>query len=212
EAPLSIDWLRVAQTSWGAVAITVATMILTSADIVLVKHFLSAHETGIYSAASLGGKILLFGVSFSAAILLPKATQQHQRGEKTRHILWGSLVMLAAVSCAGLLVFQFAGGLLLRGLVGRAFLDALPLLTLYGFAMTLLAATGVLASYAIALHRLSFAIPMVVGAVLEIPAIILYHPSAYAVVWVVVATNALVLMLTALGLVYDQFRLREKRL
>jgi O-antigen/teichoic acid export membrane protein len=206
-----IDWRRVTQTSFGAVAATVATAVLTSSDVVLVKHFFSSHDAGLYAAASLGGKIMLFGVGFAPTILLPKATLRHARGERTRGALLGAAVMLAGVGVIGLACFGFGGSLILRALVGSAFGAAAPLLVWYGLAMTLLAGTNLLVSYALALHRLSFAWPLIAAALAEPLGIALFHPSLFGVISVVIASNLLALSFTGAALYVDSRRLWEAK-
>ncbi len=207
--PFRIDWRRVMQTSGGAIAIAVATAVLTSSDVILVKHYFPAHLAGLYAAASLGGKIMLFAVGFASAVLLPKATQRHARGERTRGALTGAGTMLAVVSAVGLLLVAIAGPLILRALVGIQFVQAAPLLFDYAVAMTLLAATNLLASYALAVHRLTFMIPLVVTSLAEPFGISLFHATLQQVIVVLIVANALALAATALALYIDS--LNERR-
>ncbi|MBV8280870.1 MAG: oligosaccharide flippase family protein, partial [Candidatus Eremiobacteraeota bacterium] len=89
------DWRRIALSGVGSAAITLAGALIGSADVVLVKHFFDAQQAGIYSAASLAGKVLLYFVGFVPTILLPQATERHVRGERTRSALTMSVGLLA---------------------------------------------------------------------------------------------------------------------
>ncbi len=211
-AKFSIDRKRVLQTTGSAAACAVAVAILSSIDVVLVKHYFSPSQAGIYSAASLAGKIMLFVAGFAPAVLLPKAVDRQARGASTTGVLLGSIAMFAAIAVVGLAIFYFGGVLLLHALVGRAFDAAAPLLIWYAGAMALLAATNIFASYAIALHRLLFSFPLIAVAVAEIVAIALYHPSIQAVLSVMVAFNGIALVTTALavGLESPRNPLRRK--
>ncbi len=51
------DWRRIAISGIGAAAITVAAALMGSADVILIKHYFDANLAGVYSAASLCGKI-----------------------------------------------------------------------------------------------------------------------------------------------------------
>jgi len=197
--PLRIDWRRVIETTGAAAAATIAGTIFSSADVVLVRHYFSPRDAGLYAAVALAGKIMLFVVGFAPTVLLPKATERHARGESSRNALFAMLAMLAVIGAAGLAVFCFAGRLVLHALVGSAFDAALPLLPWYALAMLLLAFSSAMASYGIALHRLSFAVPMLLAAFAEIVAIAVYHPSLAGVVTVVVAANGLALAATVVG-------------
>ena len=86
------DWRRILNAGAGAAAATVAIALMGSADVVLVKHFFDAHAAGLYAAASLGGKTLLYLVGFVPTVLLPQAADRHARGAQTREVLFMSLV------------------------------------------------------------------------------------------------------------------------
>ncbi|MGB6522644.1 MAG: hypothetical protein WBE83_12825, partial [Candidatus Cybelea sp.] len=54
------DWKRILNAGAGAAAATIAIALMGSADVILVKHYFAPHEAGLYAAASLGGKMLLY--------------------------------------------------------------------------------------------------------------------------------------------------------
>lgn len=205
--PIGIDTRRLLMTIFGSAVASLAITLLVSADVVLVKHFFSQKEAGVYAAASLGGKMLLFVVGFVPLVLLPKATDRRARGESSRSVLIAAFGMLIVFSTGGLAVFAVAGSQVLRLLVGPAFTGASHLLLLYGVAMTLLAAMSVLSSYGIAVHRFAFTIPLSAVVVAELLAIILYHPSLLTVVTILTVCNAC----ATLGMTIVIFAERERR-
>jgi O-antigen/teichoic acid export membrane protein len=184
------DWRRIVNAGAGAAAATVSLALIGSADVVLVKHFFSPQAAGLYAAAALGGKILLYLVGFIPTVLLPQAADRHARGAQTREVLTGSLVMFAAVALFGLFIFRYFGLTVLHALVGHAFDAAAPLLVTYGLAMVLLALTNALTSYGIATHRLAFTVPLLVCTIGTLTAIALMHPTLQTVVEILVIGNA----------------------
>lgn len=192
---IGYDWRRIALSGVGAAALTLAGALIGSADVILVKHYFSADQAGIYSAASLAGKVLLYFVGFVPTILLPQATERHVRGERTRYALAMSVGLLIGISLVGLIAVRLFGIVLLHALVGHAFDAALSLLLPYSVAMTFLALSGVLGAYGIATHRIAFAIPLLIGVAGTLTAIVAAHSSLEQVVRVVAIGNAL----TALG-------------
>jgi O-antigen/teichoic acid export membrane protein len=205
----SIDWRRVMQTSLGAISATVAAALLASSDIILVKHFFTPQLAGLYAAASLGGKIILFGVGFAPTVLLPKATLRHARGERTAGTLFAGIGMVAALGLIAFLAFYVAGPLLLRILVGRDFTGAAAYLPWYGLAMIFLAGTNLLISYALALHRLSFVWPLLIAAAIEPAGLAIFHASLAQAVTVLIVANAVALGATGSALLIDTLRLRK---
>ncbi len=195
-----IDLRRVYATTIGAAALTASTAVLSYGDVLTVKHFFAAHDAGIYAATSLGGKILFFLVGFAPTVLLPKAAASHSRGANPLGALRGAMLMVIALSSAGLLVFIFGAGIILRLLVGGNFTQAVPLLPWYGLAMALLAITNVIASYSIALHRFAFSIPLVFIALAEMAVLFVYHPSLQSVITILILGNAFALVAVSICL------------
>ena len=185
------DWPRVALSTGGAASITLAMTLMGTVDVILVKHYFNPHAAGLYAAAALGGKVLLFLVGFVPMVLLPRVTDNHARGERTRDALWLSIALLVAVAVIGAIALQYCGPLLLHVLVGRNFDAAAPLLLPYALAMIALGVTNVLACYGIATHRLAFIAPLVVGGILTLAAIALAHSTLTLVVRVLLTGNAL---------------------
>src|SRR5579863_2566814 len=108
-ATIRYDWRRIALSGVGAAAVTLAGALIGSADVVLVKHFFDAEHAGIYSAASLAGKVLLYFVGFVPTILLPQATERHVRGERTRYALAACVAVLVVIGIAGVIALKFFG-------------------------------------------------------------------------------------------------------
>ncbi|MBV8530965.1 MAG: oligosaccharide flippase family protein [Candidatus Eremiobacteraeota bacterium] len=194
------DWRRIVNAGAGAAAATMAVALMGSSDVVLVKHFFDAHSAGLYAAASLGGKMLLYLVGFIPTVLLPQAADRHARGARTREVLIGSLVMFAAVALCGLFVFRYFGVAVLHALVGREFDAAAPLLVTYGLAMVLLALTNALTYYGIATHRLAFTVPLAITTLGTLAAIVAMHATLTTVVEIMVAGNAVAAMAVAVSL------------
>ena len=185
------DWRRIVNAGAGAAAATIALTLMGSSDVVLVKHYFEPHAAGLYAAASLGGKMLLYLVGFVPTVLLPQAADRHARGAQTREVLTLSMLMFSGVAFCGLLVFHYFGTQVLHALVGRAFDGAAPLLVTYGVAMVLLALTNALTYYGIATHRLAFTVPLLICTLGTLAAIALIHPTLATVVQILVAGNAL---------------------
>jgi O-antigen/teichoic acid export membrane protein len=186
--------------------VTLAGALIGSADVVLVKHYFDADQAGIYSAASLAGKVLLYFVGFVPTILLPQATERHVRGERTRDALGMCVALLLGISIVGLIAVKFFGIILLHALVGHAFDAAAPLLLPYSIAMTFLSLSSVLGAYGIATHRVAFAAPLIVGVAGTLFAIVSVHSTLEQVVRVVAVGNALTAVAVGCALVWQAVR------
>ena len=198
------DWRRILNAGAGAAAATIAIALMGSADVILVKHYFPEHAAGLYAAASLGGKMLLYLVGFVPTVLLPQAADRHARGARTRDVLAGSLAMLVAVALCGLFVFYFFGLQVLHALVGHAFDGAAPLLVRYGLAMVLLALTNSLTFYGIATHRLAFTVPLFICTLGTLAAIVTFHPTLATVVEIMVVGNFAAALAVTISLLFQR--------
>lgn len=180
------DWKRIAISSVGAAALTVTMTLIGTGDVLFVKHFFDAAEAGLYSAASLGGKIMLYFVGFIPLVLLPQATDRHVRGQKTRYTLFFALALFFGIAICGVVGVKLFGLVLLHALVGHAFDGAAGLLVGYTVAMSLLALIQLLSSYGIATHRLAFSIPLLAGTAATLLAMTFFHATLAQVVDVLV--------------------------
>lgn len=204
------DWHRIMNAGAGAAAATIAVTLMGSADVVLVKHFFDAHSAGLYAAASLVGKMLLYLVGFVPTVLLPQAADRHARGAQTREVLVGSLVMFTVVACFGLFIFRFFGTEVLHALVGRAFDAAQPLVVAYGLAMVLLALTNALTYYGIATHRLAFTVPLLICTLGTLAAIAALHSTLQSVVEIMVVGNLIAVLAVAVSLIAQRNTTRRR--
>ncbi len=192
-----LDWKRIAATTGAAASVTLTVTVIGFADVIVVKHFFSAADAGLYSATSLCARILFYFVGFVPAILIPQATHRHSRGERTRVTLWSAIAFVGITALIGVIAYRFLGVIVLHLLVGRAFDGALSILPTYAGAMGLLALTSTIGSYALATHRLSFAVPLLAGTAATIVAIILVHPSLAVVADELLLGNMLMLATVA---------------
>ena len=197
--PLAIDTRRLLVTMGGVIVGTAAITVMSSIDIPLVKHFFSARDAGIYSAAAICGKMLFFVVGFVPALVLPKAAQRAAAGEPARAVLFQGLALTVALAASGLAVFLAAPQFVVRVTYGAAFVGAASYLFKYGLAMSLLGITNVVVTYKIGLHRYNFVWPLVCTAVSEPIAIQYFHTSLWSVINVLLAVNAVALTLCFLG-------------
>lgn len=174
--------------------VTVVTAILTFMsfmDVVLVKHYFSARDAGLYSAANLTGKIVLFLVGFLPTVMLPKVVARAKRGEPSLGLLWQAIAASAAISVAVLAAFGAMPAAMVSALAGRAFVGAAPYVLQYDVAMALLAILSLVINFRIALHRFDFVIPLAIVLFGEVTAIALHHASLSDVIHVLIVGNVI---------------------
>lgn len=192
--PLHLDLRRLLQTTGGIAIATFALSVLINIDVPLVKHFFSPQVAGLYSGVNLGGKVLFFIVGFVPTLILPKAVARAVRGENPLPVLVRGSAITLLISVCGLILFFAFPSIIMRVLAGSAFAGGGAYLFQYGIASALLAATTVVTTYKIALHRFDFVLPLLFVMICEVAAINLWHPTLHAVIDVLIAGNSCALL------------------
>jgi O-antigen/teichoic acid export membrane protein len=126
----------------GAPATAAALLaLLQNVDIIVVKQTLDETAAGIYSAASLLAKAIVWLAYGLGLYLLPEASRRATAGVATRPLLARTLGLTGAAAAGAVLVFALGGEQLLELLFGTEYGAAADALVILGVAMALLAFT-----------------------------------------------------------------------
>lgn len=195
---LLLDYQRLVRASAAVAVTTVTLQVVTFFDIVFVKHYFSAREAGLYSGVALTGKIMLFVVSFVPGILLPKAAAAATRSQSGRPLVLQAAGLTLVICGVGLAAVFLFPGLAIRLVAGKEYVVAAPYLFWYALAMSMLAISGIVANYQIAMHRYFFVLPCAVACAAEVGAVAMFHASLMQVITLLVCFDALILATTML--------------
>jgi len=130
--------------------------ILTNTDVLLVKHFFSATETGYYSIAQMIGKVVFFLCSCIGIVILPKGTEAFVSNKSTHKLLYKSL-SISALACFIVtgLIFIFPD-IILRVLAGKYNPASASLMGLYVLVMSFNALLWITINFSLAINSLKF--------------------------------------------------------
>jgi O-antigen/teichoic acid export membrane protein len=137
----------------------IAISILSNMDIVLVKHFLTASDTGLYSVASLLGKIALFLPMMMLSVLFPEVAKSHIKKESAVKTVMITLSLSVAITGIYTFVVYLFPELIIRALFGETYLQASGVLVTITFAMSLLSLSFIIFSAFLAKSIFSFLVP-----------------------------------------------------
>lgn len=168
--------------------------LLVETDLVLARHFLDDRDAGLYAAAGLLARALLFLSGAVCWAALPRFSETGGRGKAARRWLRGAIGVTATLSLAGL-----AGLVLLRSWVvdvafGSRFLRAAQLLPTLGVAMALLSVAGLLVYFHVAAESRAWLL-LLIGVATEVGLVTFFHSSPEQIAFVLVAVSALVTFL-----------------
>ncbi len=166
--------------------------IMSNIDIILVKHYFPGVQAGYYAAAALLGKIVLFASGAIAGVMFAKTAELKALGKPTKKLLYESLFYIFCISFAVVTVYFVAPYFVLSTLFGASYIEAVPLIGLFGLAMGFFALSGVLVQYNLAIKQTRFIWVLAAAALVEITMIFMFHDTLLTVLKILTVTTALV--------------------
>lgn len=206
-----IDLKEFMHYSIGTIVAQGCVIALTNGDILLVKAYFNDTEAGLYSSASVLGKIAMYVSTAIVATLFPMVVEKHQKGESTERLLGKAMLYGGgmAVACAsGMLLF---GKLVIGILFGERYLQAiniLPAVCIYVVALTFIT---VMMNYLLAIDRVKvFGTVMVVSLVTIIVFSVWFHESVTQLMTMAGCVLLIAFLLNVLYLQYIRHRVKTK--
>ena len=171
--------------------------VLSNIDVVLVKHFFSGEEAGIYSAAFVLARVIFYATAALAIVLLPKAVNAFSLKQHPEKLLKKTLAIMSFL-CVGFTAAYFLlPTLVVDLLVGTNYVLAIPLLGWFAIATSLFSFTNLLAVYYVSIHRKKFALLLLLFSIIEIALISAFHASLMQVIMVMIGVQIALLAFMA---------------
>ncbi len=170
-----------------------ATSIYTS-DLILVKHFFSSYDAGIYAALSTLGKIIFFGTSPISSVMFPLISQKASRGESYKDILRYSFITTLILATVVLTIYWIFPDLAINLLYGKDFLGASSMLLAFGVFITLFTLSSLLINYGLSIGKTRVVFFSFIAALGQVIFISLFHKSLMMVITISIIVNTLLLV------------------
>lgn len=172
-----------------------------SIDVILVKHYFTPDEAGLYGGLSLIGRVIFYFTGPIPIVMFPLVVRRYTKGEKYNNLLYLSLllVFIPAIFIT-IFYFIFPSFIIDIFLGGRAYLTLIPLVGLFGIFLTLYSLNNVLISFFLSIKKTFVAAIVFIFAALQIILIYLNHDNFTQVINVSIFTS--VLLMIALILYY----------
>lgn len=185
-----LDFRQLSSRVLPVVAGLLAITALTTVDVIVAKSVLPEYEAGIYGAASLIGRVILYLPAAVATVLLPKVAARSTLRQTSDDILAGSLAVTAGFCAITTALYALAPHSLVRLAFGDSFDDAAPLLWLFALAMSGYSLLNVLLFYHLGRGDKRLAWVLIGGAAIEVMGFAIFRDSARELVAVSAVTAA----------------------
>lgn len=140
---------------------------LQNVDVIMARRTLDEDSAGVYAAATVAAKAIVWIAVGIGLWLLPEATRRAAAGHDPRTVLLRALAVIVALALPALAVFATVPGLVLRVAFGPDYESGDEILLTLAGAFSLLACTYLAVQFLLGLHRWGFVIWLAVVAVAE---------------------------------------------
>jgi O-antigen/teichoic acid export membrane protein len=156
---------------------------LYSMDVVLVKHFFTSQEAGIYSSLSVLGKIIFFASYSIGQVAFPMLAERRELNKPYGMIVIAALGIVGVVSGVLTLGYIAFPSFVVSVLFGSAFDDASQYLGIFGAFISLYTLSNLFTTMYIALGKTKVWVFTMIAAVVQVLSISLYHDSLTTIIW-----------------------------
>ena len=198
---LSIDWKEIIRYALPSIVIVLSVTSLVTTDLILVKHFFSPTDAGLYGGISLIGKVIFYFTAPIPAVMFPLIVKKHTKGEDFRGLFHLSLVLVTLPSVAiTLFYFLFPQFSVKFFLGGGDYLKIASLIGLFAILISLYSFLNVVVNFFLSIKKTKIVMPCLLTSVLQIVLISLFHESFQQIIYI--SISACTLLLATLLLYY----------
>src|SRR4030043_1931613 len=182
---------------------SVATTSFFTSDVILVKHFFSAHDAGIYASLSTLGKIVFYGTAPISAVMFPMISKRHAKGQEFKKIFFLSLILTFAISLGIIFIYWLLPSISVNILYGSKFLEGSRYLVWFGIFMAIYSLCSLFINFYLSQEKTKIVTPLVIFAMIQIIGIWLIHESIFSVIKVSIFAASLLLSFLLIYFAYD---------
>lgn len=204
ESKLSLNFKPMFFFTIPVIVQTFASTSLYSSDLLLVKHFFSSHDAGLYASLSTLGKIIFFGAGPIGSVMFPLVSQRKAKKQSYKKIFILSFLGTVILASAVLLIYKFFPEYAIRLLYGSAYIETSHLLIWFGIFISLFTLSSLLINYGLSLGKTTVVIFPAIAALLQIILIWFFHASLFIVVLISIIVTALLLVALLIYSIYSK--------
>lgn len=189
--PLSISKSDAMVYSIPTLLATLGTIALYSQDVLLVKHFFSAYEAGIYASLAVLGKIIFYTSSALGFVMFPLIVEKKELNQSHHGMVLSALGGVAILSSILTLGYFIAPTFIVRLMYGRAFDGAILYMGLFGIFITFFTLINLLTTVFLAIGRTRVWVITMAAALLQNGGLWFFHSSLYQVIYINIGVSCI---------------------
>lgn len=150
----------------SAVPVLVANLaftVISQLDLLLVNHYYDAQKAGVYAAAAILGKAVMYLPGAIIVAMFPMVAENESHSKSSAHLFINAIVLTVGFSVLGALLYYLFAEEIMFLLYGQKYEGAAEVLKYYGFAMLPMSIIMVAEHFLIAKGRVIFGYVMMLG-------------------------------------------------
>lgn len=152
--------------------------VLTNCDLILVKRFFDETDAGIYSAAIIIARLVMYVSTMLIYVLFPKVANQTAQGKDTQKLFLKSLVANLAIIAAGCVGIALLGKWIIQLFLGNTYLQSYDMIKIALVYIVPVSVFTIITNYVSATDKVRFfTVSSTVGTVLVLAAACVFHAT-----------------------------------
>jgi len=164
---------------------------LYSTDIILVKHFFSSYEAGLYGALSTLGRIVFFASSIIPTVMFPLVSESFERGKNYRLFFIQSFALVGVISSGVTVIYFLFPKLMIRLLYGSSYLSVSKYLGFFAIFMVFYSLSSLITNFFLSVRKVRVSLLPFSAALAQIFLIWFFHQNLFQVIKVSILVSAL---------------------
>lgn len=156
--------------------------LLNNTDIVMVKHFFSPYEAGVYAGVVTMCKVYLFGASIVQVVMFPQISHLHALGENYKSRFLKFLMLQLLLTFGGLGIFTVFPSPINNLMFGGKFVDSVTYLPLFALFVALYILITFLSMFLLAISKTKAFLVILPTCVLQYILISTFHTNLFSVI------------------------------
>lgn len=155
----------------------------TSSDVILVKHFFSSQQAGLYAGLSLVGKVIFYFTAPIPSVMFPLVIKRYNLGANFNKLFYLAigLVFIPSFLITGF-YFLYPDFVIKLFLGGRGYMAIAPYAGLFAFYLMVFSLLNLVVVFFLSLNKIKITPLVVLGALIQIILISNFHSDFYQII------------------------------
>jgi len=162
---------------------------LTQLDVVLVKHFFSSYEAGIYASAAIISKAVLYLPIAIVMSLFPIVAVENTKKKDTLHILIKALIINTIIAGCGVLLLVLFPNYIIKLLFGIKYINAVGIVGFFSIIMFIMGIISILMNYFLALGEVRFIFGLIGSLIIQVTGIYFVHDTLDQILYILLTAG-----------------------